>query len=228
MVKNLPHAPTGVAKETMTNGVDLSQYLATLDISSNGYTPSATSSESGDTEVGGAQVSQAKVPVGKWHEKNRARKARDRAKRAASKADEEAKKQAEKTAKLEADKKIKSESHRAAKSASDKKTAQYDNVIEYFDATYERLEDRLAAWQLLCVHVGIDPELSITKCKEALSKVFINIVDFVASQKGGPPFKRFESAGELRRYIRKGKVFPLGLAKDSPCLRCLLINVFFK
>ncbi|KAK4961390.1 hypothetical protein LTR10_001880 [Elasticomyces elasticus] len=228
MVKNLPHAPTGVAKETMTNGVDLSQYLATLDISSNGYTPSATSSESGDIEVGGAQVSQAKAPIGKWREKNRARKARDRAKRAASKADEEAKKQAEKTAKLEADKKIKSESHRAAKSASDKKTAQYDNVIEYFDATYERLEDRLAAWQLLCVHVGIDPELSITKCKEALSKVFINIVDSVASQKGGPPFKRFESAGELRRYIRKGKVFPLGLAKDSPCLRCLLINVFFK
>ncbi|KAK5681021.1 hypothetical protein LTS10_006781 [Elasticomyces elasticus] len=212
----------------MTHSVDLSQYLATLDISSNGYTPSATSSESGDTEVGGAQVSQAKTPIGKWHEKNRARKAREKAKKAASKADEEAKKQAEKTAKLEADKKIKSASHQAAKSEADKKTAQYDNVIEYFDATYERLEDRLAAWQLLCVHVGIDPELSITKCKEALSKVFINIADFVASQKGGPPFVRFESAGALRKYIRKGKVFPLGLAKDSPCLRCLLINVFFK
>ncbi|KAK4899145.1 hypothetical protein LTR27_003375 [Elasticomyces elasticus] len=221
MVKNLPHTPAGVAKETMTNGVDLSEYLATLDISSNGYTPFATSSESGDTEVGGAHVLQAKAPIGKWHEKNRAKRHRKAA-------EKKAKKEAEKTAKLEADKKIKSESHRATKSEADAKTTQYDNVIEYFDTTYERLEDRLAAWQLLCVHVGIDPELSITKCKEALSKVFINIVDFVASQKGGPPFKRFESAGALRKYIRKGKVFPLELAKDSPCLRCLLINVFFK
>ncbi|KAK3647296.1 hypothetical protein LTR56_008127 [Elasticomyces elasticus] len=228
MVKNLPHAPIGVAKETMTNGVDLSQYLATLDISSNGYTPSATSSESGETEVGGPQVSQAKAPVGKYNKRNRVKRHRKAAEKAAKAAAEEAerkaKKEAEKAAKLEADKKIKE----GSRSAAGNNTALYDNVIDYFDATYERLEDRLAAWQLLCVHVGIDPELSITKCKEALSKVFINIVDFVASQKGGPPFKRFESAGELRRYIRKGKVFPLGLAKDSPCLRCLLINVFFK
>ncbi|KAK5709976.1 hypothetical protein LTR17_019305 [Elasticomyces elasticus] len=228
MVKNLPHVPAGVAKETMTNGVDLSQYLATLDISSNGYTPSATSSESGDTEVGGAQVLPVKAPVGKYNKRNRARRHRKAAERAAKAAAEEvekkAKKEAEKAAKLEADKKI----NQGAQGGADNKTAQYDNVIDYFDTTYERLEDRLAAWQLLCVHVGIDPELSITKCKEALSKVFINIVDFVASQKGGPPFVRFESARALRKYIRKGKVFPLGLAKDSPCLRCLLINVFFK
>ncbi|TKA77015.1 hypothetical protein B0A55_01948 [Friedmanniomyces simplex] len=106
--------------------------------------------------------------------------------------------------------------------------ALYDNIIEYFDTTYGRKENRLAAWQLLCEHVGVEAAPSIIKCKKALDAVFINIFDFVAFQKGGPPFKRFPTASALRTYTKTGRVFPLKLAKESPILRSMLIKVFFK
>ena len=49
----------------------------------------------------------------------------------------------------------------------------------------------------------------------------------MAFQKGGPPFKRFHTAKELREYtIRYNKVFKLEEAKERPMLRSMLIKIW--
>ncbi|KAK1072079.1 hypothetical protein LTR12_001464 [Friedmanniomyces endolithicus] len=122
---------------------------------------------------------------------------------------------------------------KARKAAVREKVARYASIIEYFDATYESNQDKLAGWQLLCEHVGVEPGPSIVECKKvappppALKEVFINICDFVACMKGGPPFERFCSADALRTYtLSSGKVFPLWPAKKRPILRSMLIEIF--
>ena len=61
-----------------------------------------------------------------------------------------------------------------------------------------------------------------------MSKIYINIADFVHNHTGRRPgFKRFKSYNALRNYILKNpkKRFPLKMAKGSPILRWMLITV---
>ncbi|EMC93117.1 hypothetical protein BAUCODRAFT_41083, partial [Baudoinia panamericana UAMH 10762] len=107
-----------------------------------------------------------------------------------------------------------------------KKTSAVE-VVNHFVSTYGQDEGKLAAWQKFCEDLGVSPQPSITKCKKALKGIHVNLVDFVAAQDGGPPFKLFLSQAALRKYIKTtpGKVFPKKKAKQSFLLKFMLIEV---
>ncbi|KAK1092843.1 hypothetical protein LTR48_003517 [Friedmanniomyces endolithicus] len=127
---------------------------------------------------------------------------------------------------------------KARKEAARQSAARYASIIEYFDATYESTQDKLAGWHLLCEHVGVDPGPSILECRKvtqpahipyvlsqpAVKEAFINIFDFVDYQKGGGPrFTSFPGAKALSKYsIENNKVFPIDWARESPMLSLLL------
>ncbi|KAK0347402.1 hypothetical protein LTR91_007297 [Friedmanniomyces endolithicus] len=198
----------------------LSEALGALEIASSAALPrSASPADSGVDEVGAAQLLNEKAGLLNQDAEDANAESRKEAIEAA--------KRAGKKAKAEAKAERKSERKAAKEAAKKAKAARYASIREYFDVTYENKQDKLAAWQLLCEHVGVEPGSSIVECKKALKEVFINIWDFVAFQKGGPPFKRFHTAKELREYtIRYNKVFKLEEAKERPMLRSMLIKIW--
>ncbi|KAK1807840.1 hypothetical protein LTR12_017808 [Friedmanniomyces endolithicus] len=203
------------------SAASLSEALGALKITSAAALPrSASPADSGIDEAGASQLLQEKAGSPKKDANDAKEEPPGESIRAAVRPSQKAKSGA----------KLGPKTRKAAARA---KTARYASIIEYFDATYESNQDKLAGWQLLCEHVGVTPGPSIVECKKvappppALEAVFINICDFVACMKGGPPFERFCSAGALRTYtISSGKVFPLRLAKKRPILRSMLIEIF--
>ncbi|KAJ9623558.1 hypothetical protein H2203_005820 [Taxawa tesnikishii (nom. ined.)] len=88
-------------------------------------------------------------------------------------------------------------------------------------------DSKLANWQALCSEVGIEPERSITKCKKALSKVYVNLVDLIDLRRSGEPgtVRKFNTFKQLKNYTCKGKVFPKKAAKEDGYINVLLKHI---
>ncbi|KAG6319389.1 hypothetical protein E4U22_004574 [Claviceps purpurea] len=100
-------------------------------------------------------------------------------------------------------------------------------LVDEFGAIYGENDDKLDVLQQLCRKVEIDPiPQSITACKKAIKGVYVNIVDFIDCERTGEPIHKFASLAHLRRYTKKGKVFPREQAKRSLLLRFLLQVLF--
>ncbi|KAH6704021.1 hypothetical protein BKA61DRAFT_680265 [Leptodontidium sp. MPI-SDFR-AT-0119] len=97
-------------------------------------------------------------------------------------------------------------------------------------ARYFGSEDKLENWQRLCRDVGIeDVPGSITKCRLALRKFWVNIYDLIEAVRQNKIPHRFPSEKALRKYtISKHKVFPKEEAKEGGPVRALLANIFQK
>ncbi|ESZ94628.1 hypothetical protein SBOR_4975 [Sclerotinia borealis F-4128] len=89
-------------------------------------------------------------------------------------------------------------------------------------------ETQLANWQRLCVDVGMEEiPSSITKCRKALGKVWVNIYDFLDAKAEGKPVKRYKSEQKLAMYTMKsGKIYPKKQAKQGGPARVLLAHIF--
>ncbi|KAK3655679.1 hypothetical protein LTR56_003328 [Elasticomyces elasticus] len=196
------HGLVGESTEANAEGVDLSHQLAALDLTAGGPSQSTTPSSPGGGDVVDAQAVKESDEETKLPAETKVEKA------TVSEAEKETKEAAQKLARAKA------------------KNKAVTNIIRYFDKTYGRDEDKLEIWQLLCVHVGIEPELSIMRCKMMLKRVFINIYDFVDAQEGGAPFVRFPTTVALSDYTWDwDKLFPLKRAKNQPVLKWMLIKL---
>ncbi|KAF5874530.1 uncharacterized protein Bfra_004541 [Botrytis fragariae] len=95
-------------------------------------------------------------------------------------------------------------------------------------ADYFGNETELANWQRLCIDVGLEEiPTSITKCRKALGKVWVNIYDFLDAKAEGTTVKRYQSERELAKYtLKSGKVYPKSKAKEGGPVRALLAHIF--
>ncbi|KAJ5081142.1 hypothetical protein N7456_013380 [Penicillium angulare] len=93
----------------------------------------------------------------------------------------------------------------------------YDSVIG------DHIND-LETWRQLCRKLDIQGELnSITKCKKALAKVYVNIVDLLECWATDMPPKLFKSSSALANYTKEASMFfARDLAKQDKLLRVLL------
>ncbi|KAF7901024.1 hypothetical protein EAF00_003245 [Botryotinia globosa] len=89
-------------------------------------------------------------------------------------------------------------------------------------------ETELANWQRLCVDVGLEEmPTSITKCRKALGKVWVNIFDFLDAKAEGKPVKRYSSERKLATYtLNTGKIYPKSKAKEGGPARVLLAHIY--
>jgi len=89
-------------------------------------------------------------------------------------------------------------------------------------------EGQLANWQKLCTDVGMDEiPTSITQCRKALNKVWVNIYDFLDAKAEGKPVRKFKSEWALAKYtLDTGKVYPKKHAKEGGPARTLLAHIF--
>ncbi|KAI0333133.1 hypothetical protein GY45DRAFT_1272699 [Cubamyces sp. BRFM 1775] len=101
-------------------------------------------------------------------------------------------------------------------------------VAQDFNAFWGSTESRLAAWQDLCLHLGIaEVPNSIKGCKQALKPINVNLIDLVDSKRQDTKPKTFSSEAACAEYTRKtGKIFPKARAKANPLLRQFLVVVF--
>ncbi|KAJ5349474.1 hypothetical protein N7541_007201 [Penicillium brevicompactum] len=96
------------------------------------------------------------------------------------------------------------------------------------NAEYNRLIgsrlNSLETWQELCAKVGITEVFpSITKCKKALAKVNVNIVDLLDCWDTPNLPKQFKSRHALSNYTRDNhKFFGRAIAKQDKALKVLL------
>ncbi|TGO42549.1 hypothetical protein BHYA_0007g00490 [Botrytis hyacinthi] len=110
-----------------------------------------------------------------------------------------------------------------AKTAKTKKKTVVGLWADYFGN-----ETELANWQRLCVDVGLEEiPTSITKCRKALGKVWVNIYDFLDAKAEGIPVKRYQSERKLAKYtLESGKIYPKSKAKEGGPARALLAHIF--
>ncbi|KAB8303264.1 hypothetical protein EYC80_004706 [Monilinia laxa] len=87
-------------------------------------------------------------------------------------------------------------------------------------------ETELENWQRLCVDVGMEEvPTSITQCRKALGKVWVNIFDFLDAKAEGKPVKRYKSERKLATYtMNSGKIYPKEKAKQGGPVRALLAH----
>ncbi|TVY48025.1 hypothetical protein LOCC1_G001074 [Lachnellula occidentalis] len=88
---------------------------------------------------------------------------------------------------------------------------------------------KLENWQRFCQDIGLDVEelTTLTKCKNELSGVWINIYDFIDSQREGKIPRRFPTQRQLSVYTRNSKkVYPKKKAKEGGPVRALLAHIF--
>ncbi|KAH8644453.1 hypothetical protein IG631_01917 [Alternaria alternata] len=87
----------------------------------------------------------------------------------------------------------------------------------------------LAKWQELCRDVKIDPiPQSITQCKKALSRVYVNIFN-ILDHRNDPeryPVITFKNYKLFRAYTLKSRIFPLDQAKEEGFVKALLRPLF--
>ncbi|KAK7686006.1 hypothetical protein QCA50_010817 [Cerrena zonata] len=90
-------------------------------------------------------------------------------------------------------------------------------LVTEFNQQFGVDEGKLAAWHALCNEVGINPlPPSVTQCRKALSRVHVNLVDFVEARRRGRKgdFKVYKTVHQLRQYTHDTeKFFPLWSAK---------------
>ncbi|TGO61833.1 hypothetical protein BCON_0024g00340 [Botryotinia convoluta] len=110
-----------------------------------------------------------------------------------------------------------------AKTAKTKKKTVVGLWADYFGN-----ETELANWQRLCVDVGLEEiPTSITKCRKALGKVWVNIFDFLDAKAEGKPVKRYQSERKLAKYtLESGRIYPKSKAKEGGPARALLAHIF--
>ncbi|KAF2400464.1 hypothetical protein EJ06DRAFT_556766 [Trichodelitschia bisporula] len=113
--------------------------------------------------------------------------------------------------------------HRGTKKYKVRYTAHFGGQLEKL---YQKA-GKLAGLQELCLDVGIDPAPnSITKCRQALKGVNVNIYDLVQFKLFGGHLLQFDSKKLLAANAKKkGKIFPKELAKENGILSALLINM---
>ncbi|KAA8574117.1 hypothetical protein EYC84_005639 [Monilinia fructicola] len=101
------------------------------------------------------------------------------------------------------------------------------NVVSLWE-DYFGNETQLANWQKLCVDVGMEEiPTSITQCRKALGKVWVNIFDFLDAKANGKPVKRYKSEQKLATYtMNSGKIYPKKQAKQGGPARVLLAHIF--
>ncbi|GAD94191.1 conserved hypothetical protein [Paecilomyces variotii No. 5] len=99
-------------------------------------------------------------------------------------------------------------------------------MSEAFENAYGTEFSRLQSWQNLCAELQVDVFDSIRKCKMALSKVYVNLIDLLDSRAHGTVVKKFKTVKELRDYTRKtGRYFPREKAKKEGFIRILLKHI---
>ncbi|KAM5475406.1 hypothetical protein MauCBS54593_001094 [Microsporum audouinii] len=86
---------------------------------------------------------------------------------------------------------------------------------------------KLQNWQALCLELQIrEPIDTITKCRKALSKVHVNLVDLIDARRTGKAPTKFPNSQSLREYtLSKGKIFPKAAAKEEGFLKALLRRI---
>ncbi|TVY17520.1 hypothetical protein LARI1_G004668 [Lachnellula arida] len=101
------------------------------------------------------------------------------------------------------------------------------NIVKEFDR-YFGSPDNLENWQRLCHDVGVEDDLtSITKCREALKGIWVNIYDLLDAVKEGAQPHHFPSRRALARYtIDEDKIYPKKKAKKGGAVRALLAHIF--
>ncbi|KAJ4365991.1 hypothetical protein N0V95_000368 [Ascochyta clinopodiicola] len=105
-------------------------------------------------------------------------------------------------------------------------------IAAEMDAAYGTDITKLEKWQELCRDVGIEPvPQSITQCRKALSKVWVNLVNLIDHRRNRniqlivfPSYKQF-----CKYTIGDGKahdhIFPKELAKKEGFIKALLRNL---
>ncbi|KAF7872624.1 hypothetical protein EAF04_003542 [Stromatinia cepivora] len=113
-------------------------------------------------------------------------------------------------------------------SSKQKLTKTKKNTVVGLWEDYFGNETQLANWQRLCVDVGMEEiPTSITQCRKALGKVWVNIFDFLDAKAEGKPVKRYSSEHKLATYTLKSrKIFPKNRAKQGGPARVLLAHIF--
>ncbi|PQE29306.1 transcription factor Zn C2H2 protein [Rutstroemia sp. NJR-2017a BBW] len=106
-----------------------------------------------------------------------------------------------------------------------KKTRKKTVVGDWED--YFGNETNLANWQRLCTDVGIEElPTSITQCRKALGKVWVNIYDFLDAKAAGKPIKKYKSERQLAAYtLNSGKIYPKKHAKEGGPAKVLLAHI---
>ncbi|KAG6091190.1 hypothetical protein E4U31_007318 [Claviceps sp. LM219 group G6] len=101
-------------------------------------------------------------------------------------------------------------------------------LVDEFGAIYGVDDNKLDVLQRLCEKLEINPlPQSIADCKEVIQAHYVNIVDFVDSERTGVPIQKFAELEQLQRYtIKTKKIFPKEEAKASLLLRFLLQRIF--
>ncbi|KAK3355676.1 hypothetical protein B0H65DRAFT_55116 [Neurospora tetraspora] len=91
-------------------------------------------------------------------------------------------------------------------------------------------ENTLENWQRLCRDIGIKKEPpSITKCREVLKSVHVNIYDLLDAVRQGTTPQRFGNPGQLKEYsVANRKIYPRHMAEKDKVgpVRVLLRGLF--
>ncbi|KDR67190.1 hypothetical protein GALMADRAFT_258585 [Galerina marginata CBS 339.88] len=97
-------------------------------------------------------------------------------------------------------------------------------LTQQFNAIYGSDANNLAAWQLLCLRLGVDPMPSnIKECRRIVTGTHVNLVDLVVNS---GTVRVFDSVAELSTYSRfTGKIFPREDAYAGELLRYLLRHI---
>ncbi|KXT03973.1 hypothetical protein AC578_9324 [Pseudocercospora eumusae] len=113
-----------------------------------------------------------------------------------------------------------------AKDRATEREAEIENVLGFFHERYHSKSDKLVAYQTFCEDLGVEAGPSLTKCRKILSRVFVNICDFVEAKQAETIVHHFASANKLRKYSKAtGRFFPLKRAKEDTVLHEILIHM---
>ncbi|THW23112.1 hypothetical protein D6C86_02026 [Aureobasidium pullulans] len=98
----------------------------------------------------------------------------------------------------------------------------YEDELADFSVA-QGLTTPLKKLQMLCAELCVDDiPPSINKCKEALNKVKVNLVDLMNARRQGKQVRIFESYKTLSKYTRKKKMYCPKQAAKSEGIRVLL------
>ncbi|KPI41356.1 uncharacterized protein AB675_8107 [Cyphellophora attinorum] len=100
-------------------------------------------------------------------------------------------------------------------------------LVMDFNFRFGTDEQKLEAWQNICEILGIQPlPESITKCRQAIKKVKVNICDLLDCLRAGDEaeeLRTFRTVKQLQKYSTANKkIFPKDEAKAGGLLRHLL------
>ncbi|KAJ4322814.1 hypothetical protein N0V94_002195 [Neodidymelliopsis sp. IMI 364377] len=114
-------------------------------------------------------------------------------------------------------------------SKSQRKKRRVEAIAGEIDALYGTDVTKLEKWQELCRDVEIEPiPQSITKCRQALSKVYVNLVNLINHRRSrGVKLIVFANYRSFHAYTTGGKrfgdnIFPKKKAKEEGFIKALL------